>query len=75
MRRIGTEKERFGSISFKLKRFQTKAGQEFKHWVTLYDSLDDDLFEGTEGVDDMFDYPRIYLEYQVVSSQFTSMIN
>lgn len=75
LRRIGSEKERFGSISFNLKRLQKNAGQEFKHWVTLYDSLDDDLFEGAYGADDMFDYPRIYLEYQIISSQFTSMTN
>lgn len=74
VRRLG-ENERFGSVKFNLKRFQEKAGHEFKHWVTLYDSLDDDEFEGTEGVDDMFDYPRVFLEYQIVSSQFTSMIN
>lgn len=43
--------------------------------MTLYDSLDDDEFEGTEGIDDMFDYPRVYMEYQIVSSQYTSMIN
>ena len=43
--------------------------------MTLYDSLDDDEFEGTEGVDDKFDYPRIFIEYQVVSSQFTTMVN
>ena len=45
------------------------------HWVTLYDSLDDDLFEGDLGVDDDMDFPRVLLEYQVVSSQFTSIIN
>ena len=75
MRRIGTEKERYGSISFNLRRFQDCAAQSFTHWVTLYDSLDDDLFEGTVGVDDDFDYPRVLLEYTIVSSKFTSMIN
>ena len=46
VRRIGTKAERFGSISFSLKRFQKSTAQSFCHWVTLYDSLDDDLFEG-----------------------------
>lgn len=75
LKKIGTEKERFGSVSFSLKRFTKNPGQSFLHWVTLYDSLDDDLFEGDLGVDDDFDYPRVLLDYQVVSSQFTSMIN
>ena len=75
LRRIGAEKERFGSISFSIKRFQRAAAQTYLHWVTLYDSLDDDLFEGQLGIDDDFDYPKVLLEYSVVSSQFTSMIN
>ena len=75
LKKIGTEKERFGSVSFSLKRFTKNPGQSFLHWVTLYDSLDDDLFEGDLGVDDDFDYPRALLDYQIVSSQFTSMIN
>ena len=43
--------------------------------MTLYDSLDDDLFEGQLGIDDDFDYPKVLLEYSIVSSQFTSMVN
>ena len=75
MRRIGAVSERFGSISFNLKRFQDKAGLSFCHYVTLYDSLDDDLFEGTEGVDDEFDYPRLLVDYKIVSSKYTSLAN
>ena len=45
------------------------------HWVTLYESLDDDAFEGDLGEDEDEDYPRVLLEYQIVSSKFTSMIN
>jgi len=75
LRHIGTEKERFGSVSFSLKKFLTSTGQSYMHWVTLYDSLDDDLFEGALGDDDDFDYPRILLDYSIVSSKFTSMIN
>ena len=73
VRRVGTERERFGSVSFSLKRFATSSAQSLCHWVTLYDSLDDDLFEGTLGTDDDFDYPRVLLDYQIVSSKFTSI--
>ena len=45
------------------------------HWVTLYDQLDDDLFEGELGEDEDQDYPRVLLDYQIISSKFTSMIN
>ncbi len=74
IKRIGTEKERFGSVSFSLKRFTKNPGQSFLHWVTLYDSLDDDLFEGDLGVDEDDYYPRVLLDYSIISSQFTSMI-
>lgn len=43
------------------------------HWVTLYDSLDDDLFESALGEDE-HDTPRILLEYQIVNSKFTSTV-
>lgn len=75
LRRVGTEKERYGSISFSLKRFQKSAARSYIHWVTLYDSLDDDDFEGQLGIDDEFDYPKVLLEYSIVSSQYTSMVN
>ena len=39
----------------------------------LWDSLDDDLFEGTLGQDEDDDCPRILINYQIVSSKFTSM--
>jgi len=57
------EKERFGSISFSVKRFLKNGGRSFLHWVTLYDSLDDDLFDGELGEDDEMDLPRVLLEY------------
>lgn len=58
-----SKRERFGSISFNLKKFLNSTAQSFTHWVTLYDSLDDDLFEGQLGRDDEFDYPRVLLDY------------
>ena len=63
VKRLGAEKERFGSVSFSLKRFQKSAGHSFMHYVTLYDCLDDDLFEGELGRDDDFDFPRVLLDY------------
>lgn len=75
VREVGADKYRFGSVSFSLRRFSRAAAQTYMHWVTLYDSLDDDLFEGTLGIDDDFDCPKILIEYSIVSSKYTSMIN
>ena len=44
------------------------------HWVTLFDSLDDDLFESALGEDEQ-DTPRVLLEYQIVSSKVTAVVN
>lgn len=43
------------------------------HWATLFDELDDDLFESQLGEDEQ-DTPRVLLEYQIVSSQVTSVV-
>ena len=42
------------------------------HWVTLYDDVSDDLFEGELNVDDEKDYPRVLLEYTIVGSKYAS---
>lgn len=55
-------KNRIGSVSFSIKKLQQGSGKKFIHWVTLYDSLDDDLFEGDLGEDET-DTPRLLLEY------------
>lgn len=43
------------------------------HWVTLWDNLREDLFEGQFDVDEM-EGPRILLEYTVVGSGFASTV-
>ncbi len=66
-------KNRFGSVSFSLRKLQQGAGQKFIQWVTLYDCLDDDLFEGDLGEDEP-DLPRILVEFKVVNSKYTSTV-
>jgi hypothetical protein len=44
------------------------------HWIALYDSLDEDDFDGLLGEDD-FEMPRILIEYTVVGGKFTSVVN
>ena len=55
-------KERFGSVSISLRKLQQGSGSKFIHWVNLYESLDDDLFEAQLGEDEP-DAPRVLLEY------------
>ena len=54
--------QRIGSVSLSLKKLQQGSGKKFIHWVTLFDSLDDDLFEGDLGEDET-DTPRLLIEY------------
>ena len=51
-----------------MSRFLKSNADKMMHWVILYDSLEDDLFEGTLGIDEGFDYPRILVEYTIVRS-------
>ena len=44
---IEKTKDIFGSVTFSLKKLsQAKPGLNYIHWVSLYDSLDDDLYDG-----------------------------
>ena len=47
LKKIGTEdKNRFGSIKFSLKKLIQGIGNTYMHWVTLFDDLDDDMYDG-----------------------------
>jgi len=43
--------------------------------MTLYDSLDDDMFEGQIGQDDEHETPKILVEFTVVGAKYTSVMN
>lgn len=69
MKKVGSgDKDRFGSISLSLKKLSQGMGTSFLHWVTLFDDLDDDIFDGQLGEDD-YEQPRILLEYSVVGGK------
>lgn len=44
------------------------------HWVTLFDDLDDDMYDGQLGEDD-YELPRILVEYTIIGGQYTSVMN
>jgi hypothetical protein len=50
------------------------AGSTYMHWITLFESLDDDLFDGRLGEDD-YEIPRVLVEYSVVGGNYTSIVN
>lgn len=59
----GEHKKYVGSISFPLKDIFTLSGN-FKQWFTIFDTLDDDIFDGYLGVDDE-EKPRIYVGFEI----------
>ena len=44
------------------------------HWVTLFDDLEDDMYDGQLGEDD-WEQPRILLEYSVIGGNYTSTMS
>jgi hypothetical protein len=74
IKKIGDDEGRYGSVSFSLKKMQHGAGNTYLHWVTLFDSLDDDVFDGQLGEDD-WEMPRMLVEYSVVGGKYTSAAN
>ena len=57
-----------------MSKFVGGVGGTYVHWVTLYDRLDDDIFNGQLGEDEL-DMPRALLEYSVVGGKYTSTLN
>ena len=68
------DKDRFGSVSISLKKLAQGSGNTYMHWVTLFDNLDDDLYDGQLGEDD-WEQPRVLLEYSVIGGKFTNVMN
>lgn len=74
MKKLGDKQNRYGSVSMSIKKMIQGAGSTYMHWVTLFESLDDDLFDGRLGEDD-YEIPRVLIEYSVVGGNYTSIIN
>jgi len=55
-----------GSIAFKLSEFGAlDKNKEHKHWVTLFDDEDDNLYDGDYEENDE-DFPRILISYKLI---------
>ncbi len=74
MKRLGDKENRYGSVSMSIGKMIQGAGSTYMHWITLFESLDDDLFDGRLGEDD-YEIPRVLLEYSVVGGNYTSIVN
>ena len=62
--------ERHGSVTFFLENYfsslsqDIEVGRVYRHWITLFDHPDDDVYDGVIGEDDD-EIPRVYLEIMV----------
>jgi hypothetical protein len=70
----GKDDSRFGSVSFSMKKLAAGMGNSFIHWVTLFQNLKEDTFEGVLGENEG-DCPRLLVEYSVIGGQYTSLVN
>lgn len=58
--------ELFGTISFdKETDFGEDVGLEMKQWITLFESVEDDTYDGSLGEDDE-EAPRVQVSFKVV---------
>jgi hypothetical protein len=74
LKKLGDKESRYGSVSMSIKKMIQGAGSTYMHWITLFESLDDDLFDGRLGEDD-YEIPRVLVEYSVVGGNYTSIVN
>lgn len=73
LKRLGDDdSKRFGSLSISLKKLAQGMGNSYLHWCTLFDTLDDDLYDGQLGEDD-WETPRILLEYGIIGGEYTGV--
>ena len=60
---LGKDERKLGSVSLPARLFlEGPPNRTYKHWVTIFDHLDDDEFDGELGENDE-ECPRILLEY------------
>ncbi len=57
-----------GSVSLSLQELATLKAQSRKHWVTLFDDEDDNVYDGDYAEDDA-DVPRILVSYQLAAAE------
>jgi hypothetical protein len=74
VKKLGAEDKRFGSVSIPIKKFASGMGNTYLHWMTLFENLADDGFDGQLGEDEG-DFPRVMVEYSVVGGKYTSLVN
>lgn len=60
------QKNYVGSISFVFKDI-FEVSKEFSQWLTIFDTLDDDIFDGVLGEDDE-EIPRIKVRFEIKES-------
>jgi len=60
-----------GSISFDFSNLLKSTDKKVSQWVTLFDDLEDDLFDGEFGVDDV-ESPRFYIHVEMLQNTLSN---
>ena len=64
VKNLGDEEMPLGSITFPYEYFEPCINQNFKQWVTIFDHIDDDEYDGDPGDNDE-EEPKILIDYSV----------
>ncbi|CAI2383347.1 unnamed protein product [Moneuplotes crassus] len=63
LRENNEEQRKLGSLSIRVEQFlELQAKKTYSHWVTLFDYIEDDEYDGDLGIDDD-EKPRAYIRY------------
>jgi chromosome segregation ATPase len=64
VREEGTRR-RFGSVTMKLDEIYKLKLSSFKHWISLFENTEDDVYNGNYNEDDT-ELPRVLLSYEII---------
>jgi hypothetical protein len=66
LKTLGENEKKLGSLSIPMELFfSIDKKKTYSHWVTLFDYLEDDIYDGDLGADDE-ERPRTYIRYSVI---------
>ena len=72
IKNMDRNEKKLGSLSIPVEKFlELPQNASYSHWVTLFDYLEDDEYDGDLGVDDE-ENPRVWVTYQIDSQSPTT---
>lgn len=67
VKNVGGDGFKAGSISIPLEVFYNAGESQHKQWITLFDHIDDDEYDGEMGENDD-EAPRVYLSFEIYAT-------